>query len=161
MESLNTYLLEAVTGPTGISAFDWGETLHCTTIDTLGQQLPGYGFKPTKSHVKQGEYKVTHNGACITIGVRPKAEGEGNRIPNVKMFVRLCNCGRISVVTKYLNIEGDGKATYKTLSLDGPEFVWTPCKGTELPTCGNIDDSAEFAQQLLKHILRRSKRYTK
>lgn len=162
MKNLSEYLMEATENPkTGIGAFDWAVNQPATVINSLIQQLPGYGYQATGANVQNNEYKVSHNGACLTIGVRARAEGEGTRVPNCKIFVRLCNCGKLSVVEKFLNIDGDGKATYKTLSVKGDKFIWTPCKDTELPKCGDIEDTAEFCELLVKKIIARSKRYTK
>jgi hypothetical protein len=161
MKPLSEYINEAAGAPaTGIGAFCWGAG-HSTTIDTLRQQLPGLGFEATKNHVTNNEYKITHNGHCMTIGVRPKATGEGTRQPSAKIFVRSCCHGKLSIVEKYMNIDGDGKATYKVLSVDGEKFIWTPCKVDELPKEGTIDDTSEFALLFIKKIQARTKRYTK
>lgn len=161
MKPLVDYINEALDPKTGISAFDWAVNIPTTVISSLIQQLPGLGYKATNAHVQNNEYKVSHNGSCITIGVRARAEGEGERTPSCKIFVRQCNCGKLSIVEKYLNIEGDGKATYKTLEVKDDKFIWTPCDYKDLPRCGNIDDTAEFCELLVKKILARSKRYTK
>lgn len=162
MRPLTEYINEAIEVKTGIGAFEWGsKNQHPVVISNLIQRLPGFGYTQTTQHVKNNEYKVSHDGMCLTIGVRPRATGEGNRAPSAKIFVRECTCGKLSIVEKYLNIDGDGKATYKVLSLSGDKFVWTPCKVEELPTCGNLDDSIEFAELLIEKIMNRAKRYTK
>jgi hypothetical protein len=161
MKNLAEYMCEAIAPKTGIGAFDWSVNIPTVVIDSLVQQLPGYGFKATGAHVQNNEYKVSHDGACLTIGVRARAEGEGSRTPSCKIFVRHCNCGRLSIVEKFLNIDGDGKATYKTLTINGDKFTWTPCDVNDLPRCGNIEDTAEVCELLIKKIVARSKRYTK
>lgn len=162
MKPLMEYITEALGPKTGIGAFEWGsKNQHPVVISNLIQRLPGFGYTQTDRHVKNNEYKVSHDGMCLAIGVRPKASGEGNRVPSAKIFVRKCIHGGLSVVEKYLNIDGDGKATYKVLSVNGDKFIWTPCKVEELPTCGDLDDSIEFAELLIEKIMNRSKRYTK
>lgn len=163
MKNLSEYINEALNPQTGIGAFEWGDTsnLPHVVIDNLIQKLPSFGFKPTDGNVQNMEYKVSHNGYCICIGVKAKAKGEGNRTPNTRIFVRQCNCGKLSIVEKFLNIEGDGKATYKVLQVLGGKFMWTPMDYNKLPQCGNIDDTAEFYELLEKRIIARTKRYTK
>lgn len=163
MKDLSEYINEAINPQTGIGAFDWGESgnLPHNVIDILVQRLPGLGFKPTEGNVQNMEYKLSHNGYCLCIGVKAKDEGEGTRTPNTRIFVRQCNCGKLSIVEKFLNIEGDGKATFKTLEVKDDKFIWTPCDYNKLPRCGNIENSAEFAEELIKKIVIRSKRYTK
>lgn len=161
MRHLFDYIEEALDPQTGIGAFDWAVNIPTIVISSLIQQLPGLGYKATGAHVQNNEYKVSHNGSCIIIGVRPRSAGEGTRVPSCKIFVRQCNCGKLSIVEKFLNIDGDGKANYKTLEVKGDKFIWTPCDYKDLPRCGNIDDTAEFCELLMKKILARSKRYTK
>ena len=162
------YITEALGPKTGIGAFEWGsKNQHPVVISNLIQRLPGFGYTQTDRHVKNNEYKVSHDGMCLAIGVRPKASGEGFFQPtffqahSVGNTDRKCIHGKLSVVEKYLNIDGDGKATYKVLSVNGDKFIWTPCKAEELPTCGDLDDSIEFAELLIEKIVNRSKRYTK
>lgn len=163
MKDLLDYINEAVNSQTGISAFNWGNgsKLPHTVIDILAQRLPGFGYTSTTTHVQNNEYKLSHDGYCLTVGVRPRATGEGTRMPSCKIFIRQCDCGRLSIVEKYMNIDGDGKATYKVLSVKDDKFIWTPCDYKELPVCGNIENSSEFAELLIKKIMNRSKRYTK
>lgn len=161
MKTLVDYINESLSPKTGIGAFDWAVNMPTIVISNLIQQLPGLGYKATHAHVQNNEYKVSHNGSCITIGVRARTDGEGGRTPSCKIFVRQCSCGKLSIVEKYLNIEGDGKATYKTLEVNDDKLIWTPCDYKDLPHCGNIEDTAEFCELLLKKILARSKRYTK
>ena len=163
MRPLSEYMNESVIVPaTGVGAFNFcTECGRHTTISNLVQQLMGYGYVATTTHVMNNQYKLTHNDACLTIGVRPKSTGAGTRTPSAKIFVRQDQQGKVSVVEKYLNIEGDHKATYKVLSVEGDRFIWTPCKVEDLPHDGNIKDTAEFAAMLLEKIMARSRRYTK
>jgi hypothetical protein len=162
MKPLFEYMNESVNAPaTGIGAFPFCECGHCVVISNVVQQLTGYGYKATTGHVTNNQYKVTHNNSCLTIGVRPKMSGEGTRQPSCKIFIRLGHNGKLSIVEKYLNIDGDHKATYKVLSLDGDKFIWTPCKVDELPTTGDIEDTAEFASMFIKKIMTRNRRYIK
>jgi hypothetical protein len=107
------------------------------------------------------EYKLSHGGYCLTVGVRPRAMGEGTRVPSVKIFIRQDDKQKLSIVEKYLNIEGDGKATFKTLSVNDDKFVWNACDYKDLPKDGDLVDSIEFAELLIKKIIMRAKRYTK
>ena len=169
MQPLFEYIDEALNQQTGIGAFNWGDlangvagsNLPHVVIDRLVQLLPGYGYTPTTGHVHNLEYKLSHGGYCLVVGVRPRATGEGTRIPSVKIFIRQDDKQKLSIVEKYLNIEGDGKSTFKTLSVNDDKFVWNACDYKDLPKDGDLTDSIEFAELLIKKIIMRAKRYTK
>lgn len=161
MKSLTDYITEAITPRTGIGAFDWQIGGNHVIIDNLVQQLKSRGFNPTNNNnrVKYMEYKLTHNGSCLTVGLKALRKGDSKEHTH-KVFIRQDSNGKIDIITKHYDPDGSGTWFTGWVFKNGDiEVVNYMVKG--LPRTGTIEDTAENSVVILDKILSRIKRFGK
>lgn len=161
MKSLSNYITEAMTPRTGIGAFDWQVGGNHVIIDNLVQQLKSHGFKQTNnnSRVKHMEYKLTHDGSCLTVGLKALRKGDSKEHTH-KVFIRQDSNGKIDIITKHYDPDGSGTwFTGWLLRRGNIEIGYY--KSNDLPSRGTIEDTAENSVIILDKILSRIKRFGK
>lgn len=161
MKPLFEYINEALNPKTGIGAFDWQIGGNHTIIDNLIQQLKSHGFKQTtgNNRVKYMEYKITHDGSCLTVGLKGMRRGDSKEHTH-KVFIRQDVDGMIDILTKHYDPDGSGTWftgwTFKNGKLDLGYY-----QSNNLPRKGTIEDTAENALVIMDKILSRTNRYGK
>lgn len=161
MKSLTDYITEAMTPRTGIGAFDWQIGGNHVIIDNIVQQLKSHGFKQTNnnSRVKYMEYKLTHDGSCLTVGLKALHKGDSKEHTH-KVFIRQDSNGKIDIITKHYDPDGSGTwFTGWLLRRGNIEIGYY--KSNDLPIRGTIEDTAENSVVILDKILSRIKRFGK
>ena len=161
MKSLSNYITEAMAPRTGIGAFDWQIGGNHVIIDNIVQQLKSRGFNPTSNNnrVKYMEYKLTHNGSCLTVGLKALRKGDSKEHTH-KVFIRQDSNGKIDIITKHYDPDGSGTwFTGWLLRRGNIEIGYYASK--DLPIRGTIEDTAENSVVILDKILSRIKRFGK
>lgn len=161
MKPLTDYITEAMAPQTGIGAFDWQIGGNHVIINNIIQQLKAHGFTPTSGNnrVKYKEYKVTHNGSCLTIGLKGIRKGDSKEHTH-KVFIRQDSDGMIDIITKHYDPDGSGTWFTGWLIKHGDIEIGY-YKSNDLPRKGTIEDTAENSVMILNKILTRSKRFGK
>lgn len=161
MRTLMDCITEALTPQTGIGAFDWQAGGIHVIIDNLIQQLKSHGFTQVSgsSRVRYMEYKTTHNGSCLTVGLKGMRKGDRKEHTH-KIFIRQDTNGMIDIVTKHYDPDGSGTWFTGWVFKNGDiEVVNYAVK--DLPRTGTIEDTAKNAIKILNKILSRAKRFGK
>ena len=161
MKSLTDYITEAMAQQTGIGAFNWQTQGTHVVIDNIIQQLKGYGFTQTNrtNRVKYMEYKLTHDGSCLTVGLKALRKGDSKEHTH-KVFIRQDSNGKIDIITKHYDPDGSGTWFTGWVFKNGDiEVVNYMVK--DLPRTGTIEDTAENSVVILNKILSRIKRFGK
>lgn len=157
MKNLAEYMHEVATPKTGINAFEWQVGGTHVIIDNIIQQLKGNGFKAVSGRtVNTYEYKVSHDGACLCVGL--KGKHKRGREHNHKVFIRQDTDGKVDITAKHSDPDGLG-TWYVAWVLNGNKFKSVSVTPNNMFRRGYLDDTAENATKILEKILGRTDRY--
>lgn len=158
MKNLTECIHEAVTPKTGIGAFEWQVGGIHVIIDNIIQQLKSGGFKAVGGRtVNTYEYKVSHDGACLCVGLKGKHK-PGRRDHSHKVFIRQDVDGKVDITTKHSDPDGLG-TWYVAWVLNGGKFRSVRVTPNNMFKRGYLEDTAENATKILEKILSRTNRY--
>ncbi len=158
MKHLFEYIDEALQPQTGIGAFDWQIGGTHVIIDNVIQQLKSNGFKAVSGRtVNTYEYKVTHDGACLCVGLKGKRNGDRKEHRH-KVFIRQDADGKVDITTKHYDPDGTG-TWYTAWILKNNKLTWANVSPNNLSRKGHIDDTAENATKIVEKILSRTNRF--
>lgn len=158
MKNLAEYMCEAIAPKTGIGAFKWQVGGTHVIIDNVIQQLKANGFKAVSGRsVGTYEYKVSHDGACLCVGLKGKRNGD-KRDHRHKVFIRQDVDGKVDITTKHYDPDGSG-TWYTEWDLRGNKFTWAEVAPNNISKKGYLEDTAENATKIMEKILSRTNRY--
>lgn len=158
MKPLVDYISEALGSKTGIGAFEWQVGGTHVIIDNIIQQLKGNGFKAVSGRsVGTYEYKVTHDGACLCVGLKGKRNGDKKEHRH-KVFIRQDVDGNVDITTKHYDPDGTG-TWYTAWILKGDKFTLANVAPNNISKKGYLEDTAENATKIVEKILSRTNRF--